>query len=54
MNEITDEFVKINHAETAEPISKNVAVYRELQSLQDELSRSLRGIFVKHGRFFAR
>jgi xylulokinase len=49
--EITDEFVQLNRAETARPNSKHVALYRELQSLQDELSRSLRGVFTKHRRF---
>ena len=48
ISEITGEFVNVNHAETAKPNAKNVAVYRELQSLQDELSCSLRGVFVKH------
>src|SRR2546425_690827 len=42
------EFVR---AGTAHPNAKNVALYRELQSLQDELSRSLRGVFTKHRRF---
>src|SRR6266566_4429618 len=49
--EITDEFVQLNRAGTAHPNAKNVALYRELQSLQDELSRSLRGVFTKHRRF---
>ena len=49
--EITDEFVQLNRAGTAHPNAKNVALYRELQSLQDELSRSLRGLFPKHRRF---
>jgi D-xylulose kinase len=48
---ITDDFVQLNRATTAQPDSKNVALYRELQSLQDELSRSLRGVFTKHRRF---
>lgn len=50
---ITDAFVKVNAAETARPNAKNVAVYRELQSLQDELSRSLRGAFAHHRRLAA-
>src|SRR5437870_2944386 len=48
---ITDEFVQLNRAGTAHPNAKNLALYRELQSLQDELSRSLRGLFAKHRRF---
>jgi xylulokinase len=48
--EITDEFVKLNRAETARPKAGNVALYREWQFLQDELSRVLRGAFTRHRR----
>ena len=48
IEEITDQFVKLNTRETAEPNAKNVAVYREVQTLQDELSKSLRKPFAKH------
>jgi xylulokinase len=51
--EITDEFVQLNCAETAHPNAKNVALYRDLQSVQDELSRSLRGVFARHRRFLS-
>ena len=51
IHEITDEFVQLNRAGTAHPNSKNIALYRELQSLQDELSQSLRGVFAQHRRF---
>jgi len=51
IDEITDEFVGLNRKETAEPIAKNVAIYRELQSLQDEASRSLRPFFTGHRQF---
>jgi len=51
IQDITDEFVQINPAETARPEKKNVAIYRELQSLQDEMSSSLRGAFDKHRQF---
>ena len=54
ISDITDEFVKLNKNETAEPETKNVAVYRELQALQDELSSSLRGVFAKHRKFVLR
>jgi hypothetical protein len=43
--------VALNTDETAEPEAKNVAVYRELQEIQDELSKSLRGVFAKHRQF---
>jgi MFS family permease len=51
---ITDELVQLNRAETTGPNAKNAAVYRALQALQDELSRSLRGVFAKHRRFVLR
>jgi xylulokinase len=51
VQDITDEFVALNTDETAEPEAKNVAVYRELQEIQDELSKSLRGVFAKHRQF---
>jgi D-xylulose kinase len=48
---ITDEFVRLNSAETAQPNPKHVDMYRELQALQDELSLALRGVFAKHRAF---
>jgi D-xylulose kinase len=49
--ELTDRFVEVNGAETAEPDRENVEIYREWQALQDELSAGLREVFVKHRRF---
>jgi len=54
IQEITDQFVQLNPTETAQPNAKNVAVYRKLQALQDELSNSLRGVFAKHRAFVQR
>ncbi len=51
INEITDQFVELNRAETAEPNPANVAVYQELQSLQNEMSLALRDVFAKHRQF---
>lgn len=48
MEAITDEFVKLNPAETARPDAKRAATYRELQALQDETSKALRGVFTRH------
>ena len=48
IEEITDRFVKLNTRETAEPNAENVAVYREVQALQDDLSKSLRKPFARH------
>ena len=54
ISEITDRFVTLNRAETAQPKAANVAVYKELQHLQDEMSLALREVFVKHRRFVLR
>lgn len=51
ISDITKQFVHLNPSERAEPNEKNVAVYRELQSLQDAASKSLRGVFTEHRRF---
>ncbi len=51
ISDITDEFVELNPAETVQPDTRNVPVYRELQQLQDELSAALRGLFTRHRRF---
>ena len=48
ISELTDRFVEVNEKELAEPDAGNVAIYRELQELQDEMSKSLRGVFTKH------
>lgn len=52
--DITDRFVQLNRSETAEPVAANAAAYRELQALQNGLSRSIRGVFSEHRRFVLR
>ncbi len=54
IEEITDQFVKLNKAETAVPIARNVAVYAEMQALQDQLSTSLAGAFKRHRELVTR
>jgi xylulokinase len=54
ISEITDEFVQLNPAERAEPNAECVAVYRELQSLQDAASKALRDVFANHRTFVLR
>ena len=54
IEDITDEFVTLNNAETSTPKADAVAAYQELQELQDDLSRSLRGVFAKHRKFLSR
>jgi xylulokinase len=48
IHDITGQFVRLNGAETAEPIAKNVAMYEELQELQNELSTKLKDVFLRH------
>lgn len=52
--EVTSQFVGLNPNETATPDPKNVAVYRDLQRLQDDMSEALRDVFVKHRDFLLR
>jgi len=54
VDEITDRFVKLNRAETAEPEEGEVRVYEELQALQDALSKALRPVFRQHRGFVSR
>jgi sugar (pentulose or hexulose) kinase len=54
IEEITDQFVELNTTETAQPQRAAVEVYRELQTVQDNLSSSLRGVFTKHRQFALR
>ncbi len=48
IQEITDQFVHLNKAETTRPNPKRVPIYQELQALQDQLSLKLRDTFVAH------
>ncbi|HTI73295.1 MAG TPA: xylulokinase [Candidatus Limnocylindria bacterium] len=48
IEDITDQYVKLNPKETARPNAEAVKVYRELQALQDKLSASLRPVFPIH------
>jgi sugar (pentulose or hexulose) kinase len=50
IEELTDTFVSLNTAETAEPDARNAALYAELQALQDGMSRALRDTFQAHRR----
>jgi xylulokinase len=54
ISEITDRFVQLNGRETARPDRKRAEVYRELQTLQDNLSGALREVFKRHRRFVLR
>ena len=38
----------LNEATRCQPKKENVARYREVQAVQDELSTALRGVFAKH------
>lgn len=54
IEDICDEYVTLNARDTATPAKAAVRVYQELQSLQDELSTTLRGAFEKHRKFVSR
>jgi xylulokinase len=51
IQEITDNFVKLNNNETTTPIEENVKIYRSLQAIQDETSKALRKVFSMHRQF---
>ena len=51
ISDITTQYVKLNTAETAQPIAANVACYEGLQSLQDATSLALRETFIQHRKF---
>jgi len=46
--DFSDRFVKLNTRETTRPRKQNVAIYREIQQIQDDLSVNLRGTFFRH------
>ena len=48
IQDIAGQFIELQADETAEPDKGNVEFYREFQELQDEMSESLREVFVKH------
>jgi len=52
--ELTDQFVQLNPAESAMPNARNAALYQEWQELQDQLSRALRVVFLKHRELVVR
>jgi xylulokinase len=54
ISDLTDKFVELNADERAEPDSKNAAVYRDLQGIQDEMSLVLRDTFKRHRQFLLR
>jgi len=51
IEDLTDTFVKLNRSQTAQPKAPNVRRYAEMQALQGETSRSLRGFFGAHRKF---
>lgn len=54
ISDITDQFVKLNRSETAQPDRKRAAAYRELQTIQDSMSSALRPVFKTHRQFVLR
>lgn len=51
ISEITDHFVEVDARGAVEPRPPEAGLYRELQALQDDLSRALRPVFARHHRF---
>ena len=54
IQEITDRFVEVDEDTLASPKPANVKVYKELQTIQDRLSLSLRKVFSKHRAYLNR
>ena len=54
IQDLTDRFVIVNRAETTDPIRENVAIYQEMQQLQDDLSLRLRETFTRHRELLAK
>ena len=48
ISDFTDGVVALNEATRCAPNKTNVARYRELQDLQDDLSACLRAVFSRH------
>ena len=51
--DFTRDVVALDESTRCVPNKRNVARYRELQNLQDELSRSVRGVFTRHRKIAA-
>lgn len=51
INDITGQFVELNRAETAQPRKAGAKIYREWQSIQDQISMALRPAFTRHRQF---
>jgi xylulokinase len=51
ISDITGQFVRLNKPEAAHPGKAGVQIYRESQTIQDELSLALRPVFARHHRF---
>jgi sugar (pentulose or hexulose) kinase len=53
ISDLSDRFVKLNARQTARPKKRNVAIYREIQAIQGDLSASLRGAFSSRSKLFS-
>lgn len=54
ISDFTEGVVELNEATRCVPDRARAARYRELQALQDDLSRALRGVFAQHRKLVAR
>ena len=53
ISDFTDGVVALDESTRCTPNRANVARYRELQALQDDMSASLRGVFARHRKLAA-
>ena len=53
ISDLTDRFVKLDARQIARPKKRNVAVYREIQAIQDDLSANLKGVFSSRRKLFS-
>ena len=53
ISDLSDRFVKLNDDQTTRPKKRNVAIYREIQAIQGDLSASLRGAFSNRSKLFS-
>jgi xylulokinase len=54
IQDLTDRYVKVDEKTLTQPNPHNVAIYKELQKIQDRLSKDLRKGFRKHREYLSR
>ena len=54
IQDLTDRYVKVDEKTLTYPNPSNVALYKELQEIQDRLSKDLKKGFRKHREYLSR